>query len=156
MSPTNHDISVALPRRWATRTDPDHDVVVAARPPVLPPSGFPPEIVLRSVPVEAGLGAWREDAMAALDIQLDRFEVEDSDEFDLDGQPVVYRRFAHRVGGIDVICDQWAWLVDGVGVTLTGSVAREEYAAYCDVFEDVATTVSVAVPGSAPHAAARW
>jgi len=40
-----------------------------------------------------------------------------------------------------VVSDQWAWLVDGVGVTLTCTVAREDYADYYDVFEAVAETV---------------
>lgn len=151
-----HDVTVALPRRWATRADLDHGIVVAARAPTVPPSGFGPEIVLRSVPVEADLDAWRDDAMRELAAQLDAFEVEDSDAYELGGRPASYRRFAHRVGTVDVICEQWAWVVDGVGVTLTGSVARDDYAAYCDVFEDVAATISVAAPGSAPRASARW
>lgn len=155
MKPEQH-VSVALPRRWATRADPEHGIVVAARATAVPPSGFAPEIVVRSVPVATGLEAWRDEALSALAVQLDGFEVEDSDAFELGGLPATYRRFAHRVGTTEVICDQWAWIVDGVGVTLTGSVAREEYAAYCDLFEDVAATVSVAAPESAHRAAARW
>jgi hypothetical protein len=57
---------------------------------------------------------------------------------------VAYRRFAHRVGLAALVSDQWAWLTDGVGVTLTCTVAREDYADYCDVFEAVAETVDPA------------
>lgn len=158
MKPITHDITVAVPRHWATRKDLEHGIVVAARARALPASGFAPEVVLRAAPVEAGLATWRDDAMAALAHQLDDFDVEDTDEFDLGAQQVSYHRFGHRFGAVDVVCDQWAWVVDGVGVTLTGSVARTEYADYCDLFEEVAATVeiSVAAPGSGHHAAARW
>lgn len=160
MTPTTpaHDITVAVPRHWATRKDPEHGIVVAARARAVPASGFAPEIVLRTVPVEADLAAWRDDAMAALAHQLDHFDVEDTDEYDLGIQPVSYRRFGHRLGTVDVVCDQWAWVVDGIGLTLTGSVARSEYADYCDLFEDVAATVEIsgAAPGSGRHDAARW
>ena len=54
-----------------------------------------------------------------------------------------YHRFAHRLGAADLLCDQWSWLVDGLGVTLTCSVAREDYPDYCDVFEAIAETVSI-------------
>ncbi|MCX6399066.1 MAG: hypothetical protein NTX33_03925 [Propionibacteriales bacterium] len=153
-----HDITVAVPRHWASRKDPEHGIVVAARARALPASGFAPEIVLRTVPVDAELAAWRADALAALSRQLDDFDLEDADEFDLAEQPVAYRRFAHRFGAVDVLCDQWAWVVDGTGVTLTASVARAEYADYCDLFEDVAATVEIsgAAPGSGHRGAARW
>ena len=59
----------------------------------------------------------------------------------LDGEPAAYTRFSHRLGGTDVVCDQWAWLRDGVGVTLTGTVALADYADYADLFEGVAATV---------------
>ena len=44
------------------------------------------------------------------------------------------------VGNVPVLSDQWLWVVDGVGHQLLGTVAAEEYAAYCDVFESVAET----------------
>lgn len=139
-----HDITVALPRHWTTRTDPAHGIAVAARARALPPSGFAPEVVLRTAPVTSGLDAWRSDAMTTLATQLADFDVEDSDEFDLGGRSVAYRRFAHRLGATDVVCEQWAWLVEGVGVTLTGSVARTDYVDYGDLFEAIAATVEIA------------
>ena len=143
-----HSVSVSVPQPWAARSDPDHGIVVAARSREVPPSGFPPELVVRSVPVETDLATWRSEVAEVMAVQLDGFELEDDDEFRLGDHVVAYRRFAYRHGATDVVCDQWAWVVDGVGVTLTGSVARDDYATYCDLFEDVAATVDV-VPQAA-------
>ena len=71
------------------------------------------------------------------------FELEDDDEFELLDRTVVYHRFAHRLGVADLLSDQWSWLADGLGVTLTCTVAREDYPDYCDVFEAIAETVSI-------------
>ena len=140
--PARH-VSVAVPHLWATRTDPGHGVVLAARSRERPPSGFAPELVVRSTPVDTDLREWRREAIAALSAQLAQFDLEDEDEYDLGGHPVAYRRFSHRHGTSDVVCEQWAWLVDGVGVTLTGSVDRADYAQWCDLFEEVAATVEI-------------
>lgn len=139
------DVSVAVPRQWATHSEPERGVLLAARARVVPASGFPPSLLL--VPADVGelsRDAWRAAGLAELERRLEAFALEDDDAFDLDGLPVVYLRFAHRVAGVDVLCDQWQWLVDGMGVVLTGSVAREDYADYCEVFEGVAATVSFA------------
>lgn len=143
-------LSVVVPSTWRRRTDPERGVLVAARSTVLPASGVRPELVVRHARVDGALslGVWREQAMRELAGLLDDFALEDDDEYDLLGRDVAYRRFAHRVGGADVLCDQWAWLVDRWGLTLTCSVAREDYLAYCDVFEAVAETVEV-LPGAA-------
>lgn len=136
-------LGISVPPSWRRRSDPDHGVLVAARATQVPPSGVRPELVLRCSSVDDDLTAWREDAMGELADRLDDFALEDDDEFDLLGRRVAYRRFAHRVGAADVICDQWAWLAHGVGVTLTCSVAREDYSIYCDVFEAIAETVDL-------------
>ncbi len=138
-----HDIALAVPRHWATHADPDEGIVLAARAPRRPPSGFAPELVLRAVPVTGDPERWRRQALVSRAPHLDRFEVEDVDEVDLAGLAACYRRFGHRVAGLDVVCDQWMWVAHGLGLTLTGSVARVEYADYCDVFEEVAATVEV-------------
>lgn len=116
---------------------------MAARSSALPSSGVRPELILRYGRVDTDLTAWRELAMTELAERLVDFDLEDDDEFDLLGHLVAYRRFAHRVGTADVLCDQWAWLADGLGVTLTCSAAREDYPAYYDVFEAIAETVDV-------------
>ncbi|MCR1784828.1 hypothetical protein KVF89_19960 [Nocardioides carbamazepini] len=141
----NHTVSLAVPRRWSTRDAPAPGVVLLARAPAATPAGFTPELVVRTGPVDSALSLadWRADAMVALAGQLVDLEVEDADAFELDGEPVAYHRFSHRLGGVDVLCDQWAWLRDGVGVTLTGTVARADYGDYYDLFEDVAATVEL-------------
>lgn len=145
MSTPVPNVSVAVPRQWSTHSDPERGVLLAARARVVPASGFPPSLLL--VPEDVGdlaRDAWCAESLAALEHRLEDFVLEDDDAYDLDGLPVDYRRFAHRVGAVDVLCDQWQWLVDGVGVVLTGSVARDDYADYCEVFEGVAATVSFA------------
>lgn len=138
-------LSIAIPPTWRRRHDPDRGVLVAARATSVPASGVRPELVLRQARVDdvLTLTAWRDEAMHELAGLLDDFALEDDDEYDLLGHLVAYRRFAHRLGTADVLCDQWAWLIDRIGVTLTCSVAREDYAAYCDVFETIAETVDL-------------
>jgi hypothetical protein len=135
------DPPILLPPRWHRTSDPERGVVVAARQASLPPSGVRPELVLCRTPVADSLTAWRGRALDELAGLLDAFDLEDQDDVDLDGREAAYHRFAHRDGLADVVSDQWAWLVDGVGVTLTCTVAREDYADYCDVFEAVAETI---------------
>jgi len=137
------DLGIAVPPTWRRRSDPERGVLVAARASALPASGVRPELSLRCEPVEEELVAWRAGAMTELSVRLDDFDLEDDDEFDLLGHEVAYRRFAHRVGPADVLCEQWAWLADGLGITLTCSVAREDYPDYCDVFEAIAETVEL-------------
>jgi hypothetical protein len=137
------DLGITLPAGWARRSDPDRGVLLAARSPSPTASGVRPEVTLRCVPVAEDLATWRDLALAELGDRLVDFEVEDADDYTLDGRPVAYRRFAHRVALVDVVCEQWSWAVDGLGVTLTGSVAREDYPAYCEVFEQIAETVDL-------------
>lgn len=157
-------VTLAVPHRWTTRSDPAHGLVLLARAPTTPASGLAPELVVRTTPVAGDLAGWRAAALAALATQLDALEVEDGDQFELDGRPVAYHRLGHRYGALEVVAEQWAWLVDGVGVTLTGSVARCDYADYGDLFEEVAATLVPSVsagsgsglaPGSVPLVAGR-
>lgn len=143
-----HALSVALPRHWTTRDRPAPHVVLKARSPVVPASGFVPELVLRTV------------ALDDLPAPPAGFDVEDADEFELAGRTVGYERLGHRVGATDVVTDQWTWVVGDTAVVLTGTVARADYEDYCDLFEDVAATVELtpggAGPGSVHLAGARW
>ena len=137
------EIGICLPSTWRRRSAPEHGVVLTARSAVLPPGGVHPELTLRCVAVADDLRGWRSAAIAELSRRLDDFEIEDDDVFDLLGREVAYHRFAHRRGAADVLSDQWAWLADGLGVTLTCSVGRADYPDYCDVFEGVAATVRI-------------
>ncbi|WP_340540243.1 hypothetical protein [Nocardioides sp. GXZ039] len=139
------DLTIVLPTTWRRRSDPDRGVVVAARSVLLPGSGIRPDLTLRAGPVtEPDAVRWRAQALAELSEALDELAVEDDDRFDLDGYDVLYHRFAHRVGTVDVVCEQWSWLVDGYGVTLTCSAAREDHLDYSDLFEAVAASVELA------------
>lgn len=144
----DHQLSLALPRHWPTRDRPAPGVVLAARSPVAPSSGFVPELVLRTV------------ALDDLPVPPAGFDVEDTDEFELSGRSVGYERLGHRIGTTDVLTEQWTWIVGDTAVVLTGTVARADYADYCDVFEDVAATLGItpggAGPGSVHLAGARW
>lgn len=154
----HHDIALSVPRHWVTHADPEQGIALAARAPRRLASGFAPELVLRAVLVPGDPGLWRTRALVAPDSGLEQFEVEEIDDDELSGRPVGYRRFGHRIGAVAVVCDQWVWVVDGVGVTFTGSVARADYADYADVFESIAATIEVtpvARPGSAPRGEGR-
>ena len=108
-------------------------MLVAARAATTPTSGFRPRAGA-ALRLTARWTSWR--------AACDDFALEDDDDFDLFGHDVSYRRFAHRLGAVDVLCDQWSW-PDGHGVTLTCSVARQDYWDYCDVFEAIAETVDL-------------
>ncbi|MBS45370.1 MAG: hypothetical protein CMH83_19805 [Nocardioides sp.] len=138
-------VRLSLPDRWQRRRDPDRGVLAAARAPHRSAAGVHPEITVRCVPVPDtdSLDAWRDGVLDEALRVLDDLVVEDDDLLDLEGHDVAYRRFAHRVGRADVLCEQWAWLLDGHGVTVTAAVDRDDYADLCDVFEAVLDTVEV-------------
>lgn len=137
------DLGIAVPPTWRRRSDPARGVLVSARASALPASGVRPEVTLTCTSVDRDLEPWREEAMRELAARLDDFALEDDDTYDLDGHDVAYRRFAHRLGAADLLCDQWAWVVGGLGITLTCSVAREDYGDYYEVFEAIAATVDL-------------
>ncbi|MFC4784467.1 hypothetical protein ACT8ZV_08335 [Nocardioides sp. MAHUQ-72] len=139
------DLGIAVPRGWRRSADPAHGLLLAARASVLPKSGFRPTLTLRCEPVTGDRAAWRDAALREAAESLPAFEVEDADEFELAGRDVSYRRYAHAAGSADVICEEWAWQLDGLGVVLTGAVAREDYPDHCDLFEAVAEAFD---PGS--------
>ena len=141
--PFPRHVDVAVPPQWRRRADPDRGVLLSARSPFLPDSGIRPEIVVRYAAVDEPLDRWRTSAMRELARRLVDFALEDEDAFAIGDHEVAYRRFAHRSGTADVLCDQWAWLVDGLGITLTGACARVDYLAYCDLFDTVAETLEV-------------
>lgn len=141
--PLPRHVDVAVPPQWRRRSDPDRGVLLSARSPFLPDSGVRPEIVVRYAAVDEPLDRWRTGAMRDLARRLVDFALEDDDEVALGEHDVAYRRFAHRSGTVDVLCDQWAWLVEGLGITLTAACARVDYPDYCDLFETVAETLEV-------------
>jgi hypothetical protein len=137
------DISIDVPPRWRRSADPDLGIVVAARAPVTPASGFAPNLVLDAEPVDGSFDRWQESAATELSSIVEEYGEEDSDAYLLGDEQVRYRRMSFRTGEHEVVSEQWCWLIQGVGFTLTGTVAREDYADYTDLFEDVAGTFSV-------------
>lgn len=153
-----HDIALSVPRHWVSHADPEQGIALAARAPRRLASGFAPELVLRATPVAGDGDEWCRRALLAPGHGLEAFEVEEIDSDDLAGWARGYRRYGHRVGAVDVVCDQWVGVVEGVGVSFTGAVARIDYADYADVFESIAATIEVtpaARPGSAHPGEAR-
>lgn len=113
-----------LPPGWRRRR---RDGALVATAPGRPDGAPPARLVWRTGPAPAYAG----------------LEVEDEDRFDLDGHEVGYRRFGHRVDGVEVVSEEWTWLVDGLAHVLTGTVRREDYLDVCDLFEEVAASVTV-------------
>ena len=109
-------VQIAVPSSWSAERDPGNGLLVAARSREAPASGFRPELSLRCSPVDGTLEEWRAAATVELGRRLEDLEVEDEDVYDLDGTPVSYARCGHRAGARDLVSEQWAWLVDGVGV----------------------------------------
>jgi hypothetical protein len=135
------DVRISVPVSWRRTSDPACGVLLAAAATTLPTSGFRPSVRLRCEPAPDDPPTWSAQSVADLRSTREDFALEDEDDYDLGGHDVGYRRYAHRLRGTDVLCDEWTWQVDGVGLVLTCSVAREDYADYCDVFEAIAQTV---------------
>ena len=130
---------VTMPRRWPR-------VRGGYAAPGVHGSGLAPWLEHRAEPFDEDLDGWRR-LVAAADASRTGYDLEDEDTFELGGHDVVYRRFSHTVAGVPVLSDQWLWVVDGLGHQLLGTVAADEYADYCDVFESVAETFDPEVGG---------
>jgi hypothetical protein len=123
---------VVMPRRWVR-------VRGGYAAPGVHRSGLAPRLEHRAEAYDNSLDAWHV-LVASTDQARRDYDLEDDDAFELGGHHTVYRRFGHTRAGIAVLSDQWLWVVDGVAHQLLGTVAAEEYADYCDVFESVAET----------------
>ena len=144
MTPAAIDLGLQLPAHWRRRSDPTRGILVAARAPTLPPSGRRPAVSLRCcVAVEDDLLSWRESAITEIADRTECFSLEEANEVDLFGHHVAYRRFAYRDDPHDVLCDQWAWLHQALGITLTCSAARAEHADFREIFEAIARSVDL-------------
>lgn len=132
--PVTGPVPVTVPRRWV-------EVPGGWAAPGLHRHGVAPRLEHRAEPCAGDLARWAA-VVAVADASLPDFDLEDDDAFDLEGRDVVYRRYAHASAhwGVPLMSEQWLWVVDGVGHRLVGTVARQEYADYCDVFESVAAT----------------
>ncbi len=138
-----NDIALELPAGWRESTDPDHGILVCARAATTQSSGFVPTVVLDTEPVDVPLDRWQRVSRAQLASLVEDFDEEDSADFRLGGEEVHYRRIAFRSQDHDLLCEQWCWLINGVGFTLSATVARQDFADYADLFENVAASFSV-------------
>ncbi len=133
-------LTLTLPASWRRLADPDSGLLVAARAPSLPTSGVRPGLTLRCEPVPGQPPDWHAISLRDRAARLVAYDLEDEDEFELAGREVSYCRYAHRQRGVEVLSDEWAWLVDGVGFVLTCTAAREDYPDLCDLFDAIAET----------------
>jgi hypothetical protein len=104
-------------------------------------------LVLDGGPVDADLASWQAERLAMLHDDHPGLEVEDEDEFEVGGATACYRMLGWTDAGRDLLSEQWCWLVDGVGYTLTATVDRVDYADFTDLFEEVASSFVPPVPG---------
>ena len=125
-------LPVTMPRRWPR-------VRGGYLAPGVHGSGLAPRLEHRTEPFDGDLDAWCR-LVAEADTARPDHDLQDEDAFELGGHAVVYRRFGHCVSGVPVLSDQWLWVVEGLAHQLLGTVAADEYADYCDVFESVAET----------------
>ena len=117
-------------------------MLVVASPPIAGRSGVLPVVRLHVAPL-AGRGfGWVDDDLDDLMLRRHDFQLEDADDYGLGDDDVAYRRYAHRHGVHDLICERWAWEVPAAGcaLTLEATCAREDYADFCDVFEEIAAS----------------
>ena len=136
-----------LPTAWVCRSEagqPGQGLALVAAPAhVGPPGSVPPCLVVRLTPTRATERAWLTALPAEL-VGRPGFEVEDEDLIDLGMQDVGYLRYSHRGLGDppdDLLSERWSWWHDGFGLTVTGTVSRQDYEVWCDLFETVAATV---------------
>ena len=131
---------IRTPVGWRTSADLERGVLVSALAPRTGRHGVVPSLRLEVEPVKVPPRQWYDDTVADLAARLPGFEVHDEEIYDLGGEEACYRRFTHHRAGHDVVTEQWAWWVDGLGFTLSGCVAREDQAEHAGLFEAVAAT----------------
>lgn len=134
----NLDIPLILPPRWRWSTDGATGLLLSARPPLAGASGVLPEVRLTAMSGGADDFEWVDDDLERVERAVRDYLLEDEDEFGAGLHEVAYRRFAHRRGAHDLLCDRWAWEVDGWRFLLDATCARADYEEFCDVFEQIA------------------
>lgn len=133
-----HHAPVLVPPGWRCTCDPGGGVLLRVRAPHPGLSGVVPLLRLDIEPVRVSWRAWREDDLADLAARRTDFALAEEDEYEQGVRDVGFRRYTYRRGVDVLVCEQWAWLVEGVGHTLTGTAAHEDLDAVADVFAVVA------------------
>lgn len=121
-----------VPPGWDAAAEPALGLVRLSAP-TCPPSGFRPGIVLTRLPLVAD-----EDPRAAW--EASGAVVEDEDAYDTDLGPARYYRVGWRADRRELVGEIWCWEVGDEVFTLTGCVARADFALYTDLLELVAAT----------------
>lgn len=134
------NVPLLLPRRWRWSTDIDTGLLLSARPPRAGLSGVLPDVRLTVVPGEPDGFEWVDDDLEDLADSVVDFLLEDEDQYDLGDHEVAYRRFAHRRGAHDLLCERWAWELSTGLFLIDATCAREDYADFCEVFDDIAAS----------------
>lgn len=129
------DIDLCLPDGWTIERG-HLPLVLCARSRLIAPSGFTPRLIVTARPT-AHEG---DDPVSSM---VQEMEIEDSDEYEIAGRPVTYLLLGHSQDGRALVSEQWTWQVDGTDLVLTGTMAREDYLVYCEVFERIASTVVI-------------
>ncbi|RYP86650.1 hypothetical protein EKO23_08215 [Nocardioides guangzhouensis] len=134
-------VRIAVPAGWERVADPAPGVLLLAAP-RRPVGEACPSMAVSVADLEPGWSrtGWLERFRAELASSLAGFDVEDEDSFDLDGFDVDYLRLAHRDGGRELVSEVWVWLCEGRAWSVSGTIERSEYGAWCEVFEGVAAT----------------
>ena len=118
--------------------DADTGLLLSARPPLAGRSGVLPEVRLTVMPGEPDGFEWVDDDLEVVARAVRDFLLEDSDQYVVGDHEVAYRRFAHRRGAHDLVCERWAWESDARLFLVDAMCAREDYEEFCDAFEQVA------------------
>lgn len=87
------------------------------------------------------LGSWRAVELFALRRHGHGFEVEDEDCFLLHDREVHYCRYAVLERHHDLVGEEWAWELPGLGAVVSWQLHRADYLRLCDVVEDLADLV---------------
>lgn len=127
---------------WHLHAAPDL-LVLTARPGT---GGVRPQIRVELVPLGGrgeppDLRSWRAVALHVLRQQRHGVEVEDEDRFALHDREVHYCRYALLEGPHDLLGEEWAWELPGLGAAISWQLHRADYLRYCDVVEDLADLV---------------
>jgi hypothetical protein len=129
------DDGVVLPAGWARLSDPEPGVLAVLTPREAPPSGHLPAVVLTRTPRRPP-GFAAEEVLGALGVP--GAQVEDEDSYETELGRADYLRVGWRQDGVEMLAEVWTWWHAGDLWALTGCVARADYAAFSDVFEDLA------------------
>lgn len=131
---------ITLPRGWRPATSPEQGVLLAALAPYAGSHDVVPSLRLTLEPVTTPTEEWHAECAEELPTRFSGFALDDEDTYEIGLHEARYRRFSHRRAGHDLVSEQWAWVVDGLGFLLSTTVAREDYLHYFEVFEAVADT----------------